>query len=257
MRKLMTMVLLLLSHWAQAITWRPGAVPDPLLAGAECQVNKPASYGGYIYRYPSRFDFVFWPYTDPNNIWYCEQSGYMGFMPAFEEVGAAEKPQIIQYIKDNTFNPDDLLSKIQYLEGLYAVRDLNDEFRNKLLRVFARYHQEAGLYEQADAYRQQALAQIDSELVAGVRPELMVVYLYLGANYHRQFGHHSKSDEYLLRLHEGLQSIEEESLQDLKAYLLDLAPLSQLITPGGALEPNHELIEQFEQQRRAAAASTE
>ena len=257
MRTIMTMVLLVLSSLGQTITWQPTTVPDPLLAGAECQVNQPASYGGYIYRYPSRFDFVFWPLTDTNNIWYCEQSGYMGFMPAFEEIGPAEKPKIIQYIGENTFNPDDLLSKIHYLEGLYAVRDLNDEFRNKLLRVYARYHQEAGLYEQANAYRKQALSQIESELVTGVRPELTVVYLYLAANYHRQFGNLTSSDEYLMRLDEQLQSIEDESLQDFKLYLLDLAPLSQLITPGGALEPNHKLIEQFEQERRTAAESTE
>jgi hypothetical protein len=225
-------------------------VPDPLSEGAKCKVQQWSSYGGYIYSYPSRFDFVFWPNTDANSIWYCEQSGFMAFMSGFDQVGEAEKPRIYNYINEHSFNPDDLLSKLAYLEGLYAVRDLNDEYRNILLRIFARYHQEAGFYEEANEYRKKALRQIESDLEKELRPELTAEYLYLAANYHRQFGDLPLSDEYLLRLDQQLELIKSDALQDFKKYITELAPLSSLITPGGALEPSHELIKEFERNRR-------
>ena len=56
---------------SSGVMWTWTDAPCPL-----CQTKnrfwKWASYGGYIYFTPSRFQFIFWPYTDGNMVYCCK-----------------------------------------------------------------------------------------------------------------------------------------------------------------------------------------
>ena len=72
---------------AWATTWSRILVDDPLLPGRKCRVHAIASWGTYIYEWPSKYDFVFWPVTDEKAIWYCEESGFAAFVDDFDGRG--------------------------------------------------------------------------------------------------------------------------------------------------------------------------
>lgn len=49
-------VVILASQSVFATTWGEAEVADPILTGETCQVSEPASYGSYIYHWPSKYD---------------------------------------------------------------------------------------------------------------------------------------------------------------------------------------------------------
>lgn len=82
---------------AHAITWADDEVDDPFSDGT-CKVHVPMSYGGYIYSYPSKWNGVFWPFTDPMWVWACP-SGFVAFgsdvaFSTEEEMGTEERSRI-------------------------------------------------------------------------------------------------------------------------------------------------------------------
>ncbi|QSX33321.1 hypothetical protein JYB87_16590 [Shewanella avicenniae] len=222
---------------AHATTWSPTEVTDPIVAGAKCQVHEPISYGGYIYNWPSKYDQVFWPLTDENGIWFCEKSGFTAFIGDFDKLTAAERDRIGAFLNDNPPKDSAIETRLALLEHIYALRDTSASFKNRLLRVIARWHQNLGNLEQANQYRQQALAQIKTALAGQLDAYQRLEYLYLAANYSKQFGDDAAADAYLKQLHDAIANADDEQSKNFAAYLNELAPESKLITAGGVLDP--------------------
>ncbi len=240
--KIVLLVLMLYSCSVFSTTWNDTEVPDPLIKGASCQVHKPMSYGGYIYRYPSKYDFVFWPLTNGRSIWYCQASGFMAFMSDFDTVTETEIPVILDYIKANPLTSDDIISKLMYMKGIYQRRDLNDEYRNKLNRVYARYFQNNALFEAANQFRKKAFNDILLQLDQPLSESKQLEYLYLAANYARQFGNPELSDQYLEQLSATIDARDYQA-DNLAKYLKKLMQQTPLITPGGSIDPDPEKVQ--------------
>lgn len=68
---------------ANATTWARDDRDDPFSDG-KCIAHSPVSSGSYIYHWPSKYDLVFWPFTDPHWVWHCPTSGYVAFGSDFE-----------------------------------------------------------------------------------------------------------------------------------------------------------------------------
>lgn len=67
------------------ITWDPAEIECPI-----CQTKNTfmvwGSYGNYIYQFPSKYQLIFWPYTD-NQSWYsCKKCRFSAFMEDFKNV---------------------------------------------------------------------------------------------------------------------------------------------------------------------------
>ena len=229
----------LLAAWAGAagaITWAPKSVPDPLDSTKTCAVNEPVSWGGYIYQYPSKYDLVFWPFTDANGLWVCEDTGYVSFLTDFKKLSDDERKAIAAWLKGRD-KPADVRARLAQLEGIYALRDKDPEFRNELLRTLARWNQDLGDLPRANEYRKTALAQIVTRLDTTL-PELKhLEYLYLAANYTRLFGDTAASDAWLAKLREAAANLKDPKSKDAAGYLLKLADDTPKIKPGGKLDP--------------------
>lgn len=232
------LLLFVLSPVSLATTWGEAQVDDPIKEGAKCEVNEPGSYGSYIYSWPSKYDQVFWPITVPQGIWYCSESGFVAFIGDFDGITDKEKADIAAYLKNREQklgNGKDLLVR---LEEIYALRDKDDAFRNKLNRVLARWYQDLEDIGRANEYRRVALAEIERWLQKGGKDEgRRLEYLYLAANYTRLFGKIEASDEYIARLEQAAENVRSEKLKGFAGYLLELVEDTAYITPGGALNP--------------------
>ena len=220
-----------------ATTWGEVEVDDPIFEGKKCSVHEPASYGSYIYSWPSKYDQVFWPITEKNGIWFCEESGFTAFIGDFSEITDSEVEMIKDYLINNPPQDSSIETQLAYLEKLYSFRVINDAFENRLLRVLARWNQELGNLDKANQYRKEALKGIELSLEEKLDENRNLEYLYLAANYTRQFGDEKKSDHYLSQLRSLIEQVESENAKGFAEYLKELSLDTVYIKAAGALDP--------------------
>ena len=150
---LVVLLVCTLPRLVLATTWSEQEVDDPF-SDAVCTVSSPASYGSYVYHWPSKFDGVYWPHTTMRWVWHCPESGYTSFGDDFEGLNDAEKQRIgafLQSVPMSAFPTGDA-AKLVLLEAIYKLRDKDDEFWGWFLRV------KANLYESlADASRYESI----------------------------------------------------------------------------------------------------
>jgi hypothetical protein len=232
---LLTLVVPALSH---ATTWgKKHKIDDPVQPGQSCVVQKPRSYGSYIYHADSKYDLVFWPLTDARGLWHCKHSGFVSLGGDFSGISEAEQQAINQYLGSTKAKRSDTRSLLERMEAIYQLRSKSDDFDNRLLRVLARWHQQLGDDNKANAYRAKALSHLivmlDTELPLDKRME----YLYVAANYSRQLGQSSQSDAYLEALSQAIDNAESEQEISTGTYFRGLMADTLLITEGGKIEP--------------------
>ena len=230
--KLLVISLLLPTH-ALATTSGSKYIADPI-DGSECRVKVVKSYGSYIYQKRSKYDQVFFPYTSRGGVWHCPKTG---FTTLYKDttITPSEKQAIKKYLDTNYANkkPGYRPSKLQLLEDIYALRDKPAYFENKLLRVLANHHE----LTKANEYRKLAYDQIVLSLSGDLPTRQQMQYLYLAANYARQFGDVQDSDTYIDRLNTVIDSIKEKREVRYARMLKELVKDTVRITKGGSFVP--------------------
>jgi hypothetical protein len=220
-----------------ATSWVDIKVDDPILKGKTCKVNKPSSYGSYIYEMPSKYDQVFWPYSDLNNIWFCKSSGYVSFMNDFDELNEFEKHKIENYLINNKLKNPSGSELLRVLEDLYALRDIDAESRNMHMRAYARLHQSLGNIDMANKYRKNAYIQIKASLQGNLFIYKRLEYLYLATNYTRYFEGLNESHSYYEQLVYEINSLTDDESKGYGEYLKKLVLDSQYIVAGKNFDP--------------------
>jgi hypothetical protein len=86
---------LTLASRAEAITWSAGTIECPVCKKTVA-VQRVASYGSYVYGYPSKYQLVFWPHTDSLSYYFCPDCHYTAFMGEFAKLPADK----VQAVKD-------------------------------------------------------------------------------------------------------------------------------------------------------------
>jgi len=146
---------------ASATTWHQTTVVDPI-SGAECDVPTPASWGSYIYNWPTKYDGVFWPHAVFGWLWYCPTSGYVSFGDDFADITDAEKAKISEFltaIKPTLSDEIDLVTRLWLADRIYALRNKDDAWRARYSRIRA-----VLLEEIANESRRESIALMESGL---------------------------------------------------------------------------------------------
>jgi len=232
-----SLFITLLYYPAQATTWAEQEVADPINQDEVCDVSSPMSYGSYIYQWPSKYDQIFWPKTDPNGIWFCEKSGYIAFMEDFDNLSKDDITRISQYLSENQLDNHTPKDKLKHLEALYALRELDQAKKIQLLRTFAYLNEGLENLAKANALRERALVEIENQISLELEEGQRLEYFYLAANYHRQFGHTEKSDQYIEKLLAAIDGLKDEQLSGFAKYLSELVKETPKISAGGILRP--------------------
>lgn len=226
---------------AMATTWAGTQVNDPIVATAKCKVSEPMSSGSYIYHWPEKYDQVFWPLTDENGIWFCAESGFTAFIDDFKDIPASEKKLIAVYLKENYKGEKTIEAKLKLLEGVYSLRKKDYEFENRLLRVLARWYQNLGNVDTANAYRKRALQGIQLHLQTNLSEARRLEYLYVAANYSSLFGDIQASEKFLTELKQAIEQLKDKKLSGFAKYLSELAKETPQIKPGERLDPKPDI----------------
>ena len=238
MKYLLLGACLTLTMTAHATSWgSKEKVDDPIMDGQSCKVQNVRTFGSYIFRWPSKYDQVFWPQTDERSIWYCKKSGYVAFVDNFKVPNENEREEIRKYLKEHGRRVHGIEGKLERLEALYNLRNLSAAEQNRLIRILARWNQKLGHLDKADQYRHKALDGIVTMLGTQMPDVQRMTYLYIAANYTRQFGDAEASDKYLTRLSSLLASTDQEENKGAISYFKKLMAETPYITMGGAIDP--------------------
>ncbi len=239
-RKLCTSlsVVILASQSVFATTWGDAEVADPIMTGETCQVSEPASYGSYIYHSPSKYDQVFWPYTDQHGIWVCEASGFVGLIGDFT-LSEQEKAAITHYLSAHTPDNTNIVRKLETLEALTAIRDLDGDERNHMKRLLARWYEDLGDPVKANKYRQAALSEIALFLANNAAGEVdeyhRLQYLYVATAYSYHLGKTDDGNTYKQAFEQLSLNLKDPDNLGFADYLKALLEDIRTIPPGGAL----------------------
>lgn len=181
---------------AEAITWVETEVQCPV-----CKTRNvflvPASWGSYIYGYETKFELVFWPFTDSPTVHSCKKCRLTAFMGDFEKVPQEKHAELLKrlagvrleaakggesatkYYKRAVYLDIPLLDRLQAARQVYEVLGRDDDFWCHFERVVGHHYAAAKRQSEADEARTRALRLAEKmmadEARAGERKEFLYI----------------------------------------------------------------------------------
>lgn len=124
------------------------------------------SYGSYIYQWPSKLEFIFWPLTDSYCLYTCSKCKYSAFMWDFKDIGNDTLKLIKKEIANLNLSVidynDKMVNKLEASEKIYKLYEHNPDFWCKFYRTMGYHYNVAGEVEKAKSARLKALSIADS-----------------------------------------------------------------------------------------------
>jgi len=152
------------------------------------------SSGSYIYQWPSKYDGVYWPFTNVNWIWHCPESGYTSFGDDFDRLTSDEVAAIRSFLENSYKKPNTPINtdfKLWLLESTYKIRSKDIAFWAWFKRV------KASIYEGlAGTERYEAIPLLEDEIKLMTPSFDLVQKLYVLGDYYRRNGEDKKAEEY-------------------------------------------------------------
>ncbi len=147
---------------AEATSLVSNREPCPV-CGEQSDVLGVASYGGYIFRWPSRTEYVFWPDTDPEWLFTCRRchlsvlTDDLAGIPQ-DRIGAIrsalEGTQAIGPLEDQKAP---IPARLPIAERVYEAWNPGDREMSRFYRVAGFHYAAAGATAQAERSRRRAL----------------------------------------------------------------------------------------------------
>lgn len=194
--RVLTLLGLMLASPAQAVTWYKTEKVDPI-DGQTIKVKAWGSFGGYVYRAPSKVDQVFFPHTEENWLWFSEDSGYGSFGSDYDkltpEEGVAIKAWLAQNY-DRKQRPKTFVERLAWVERIYALRNKDATFWRGFYCLMAWMTRDDAA--RSLGYVSKALPLLEQELAADPQGERRMEVLYLLGEYSRRIGKLDKARDY-------------------------------------------------------------
>jgi len=210
-KALVVVVSLILSSISHSTTWAPSTITDPI-NGKDCQVHQVASSGSYIYQWESKYDGVYWPFTDENWRWDCRDSGYISFGSDFANLTEEEVKHISDYLAKDSSRYG---GPFERMEKIYKLRNKDDAFWAWFYRVKAYWH-----HSQTNRARHESIPLLERHIET-LAPsfELVQVYFVLG-DYYRRFDDVAKAEEYF-SLARSVQWVNDDGLPQIGSEYIE------------------------------------
>jgi hypothetical protein len=123
-----------------------------------------ASYGSYIYQWPSKYQVIYWPMTDAHVLYSCKKCYFSLFMGDFEELPQDKLQEIQNALKGIEIKGDykhytaiPMSKRLEVAEKMYAALQKNDGFWLMFYRVKGYHYAAEKDQAKADEARKKAL----------------------------------------------------------------------------------------------------
>jgi hypothetical protein len=168
-----------------ATTWSPVEKKCPI-CGTKSVYYEIMSYGSYVYDYPSRFEYIFWPYTDGKALYSCRKCWFTCFMWDFEDIPESKRKDIRKFVDsldlyetNGDYNVIPMSYRLLLAERIYEMLDKDDEFWCHFYRVKGHHLANEEKVAHAAEARTKALniaeGMLQDEGKKGIRKELYII----------------------------------------------------------------------------------
>jgi hypothetical protein len=170
---------------AMATTWAEVTRKCPVCE-TKIQVREVASFGSYIYQWPSRLQMLFWPYTAGAAVHFCKHCHGAWFMGDVDELNPAQKEAIgkkLEKLREEqraeSYDEVPVAYRLKMAAALYGELGENDFFWSHFHRAVGYQLHVAGDAKGAETARGKAL-KVTERMLAGElddaqRKELLIV----------------------------------------------------------------------------------
>lgn len=170
---------------AFAITWFPKEFTCPI-DNEKNTFMVVGSYGNYIYSYPSKYQWLFFPHTDSPTYYICKKCHLTTYMWDFdklpkEKLDAIRK--VLTTIKVSKAFKDyqelTVIERLEIMEKIYAVLDKDDDWWETFYRVKGYHYGKMGEVEKAVAARRKSLGLIQKDFAneKSESPKKLLLYI--------------------------------------------------------------------------------
>jgi len=175
MKRLHRALCVLVLTWASvitvsAITW----VPEDFTCPIDNQKNTflvVASYGSYIYSYPSKYQWLFFPQTDSPTYYICKKCHLATYMWDFDSLPKDKLADIRKALVGikvskafGKYTEVPITERLEIMEKVYRVLGKDDAWWETFYRVKGYHYGKAGDEAKAATERRKSLALIQKEL---------------------------------------------------------------------------------------------
>lgn len=173
-----------------AITWFPKEFTCPV-DNEKNTFMVVGSYGSYIYSYPSKYQWLFFPQTDSPTYYMCKKCHLATFMWDFDELPKDKIPEIRKLLADvkisKAFNDKEytqipVSERLEVMEKVYSVLDKDTEWWEQFYRIKGYHYGKEGKSEKASEARKKSLEMIKAELKNEKSKSPKKLLLYISAS---------------------------------------------------------------------------
>ena len=138
-------LLFTLTFAANSTTWSPIECTCPICKHKH-EYQEVSSYGGYVYNWSSKFQYVYWPLTDSYSVYSCPKCHFSTYMWDFHKVPEDKIALIKEYLAtvtiDNKYEDYDYIpitKRLEIAENVYKILERDNKFWCEFYRLIG-YH---------------------------------------------------------------------------------------------------------------------
>ena len=153
-----------------AITWFPEEFTCPIDKEKNTFMVV-GSYGSYVYSYPSKYQWLFFPRTDSPTFYLCKKCHLATFMWDFDELPKDKLPDIKKVLANvkvsktfKTYQEISVTERLEIMEKVYSVLAKDENWWETFYRIKGYHYGQAGNTEKASEARRKSLELIQKEL---------------------------------------------------------------------------------------------
>lgn len=178
-------VSLLITSNTFAITW----VPEEFTCPLDSEKNTflvVASYGSYIYMYPSKYQWLFFPQTASPTYYTCKKCHLTTYMWDFDKLPKDKFDALRNALKGvtvskkfKTYTELPVSERLEIMEKVYSVLGKDGDWWESFNRVKGYHYGQEGKADQAKAAREKSLESIKKDLgdPKSEKPRKLLLYM--------------------------------------------------------------------------------
>lgn len=153
-----------------AITWFPQEFTCPI-DNEKNTFLVVGSYGSYVYSYPSKYQWLFFPRTDSPTFYLCKKCHLAAYMWDYDKLPKEKLPEIKKVLVNvkvsknfKDYQEISVTERLEIMEKVYSVLDKGDDWWETFYRTKGYHYGQAGNTEKASEARRKSLELIQKEL---------------------------------------------------------------------------------------------
>lgn len=152
---------------ALAITWFPKDFTCPI-DNEKNTFLVVGSYGSYIYSYPSKYQWLFFPYTDSPTYYICKKCHLTTYMWDFDKLPKDKIPELRKLLADvevsknykKQYTEIPVTERLEIMEKVYGVLDKDKDWWEQFYRVKGYHYGKENKTEKAAQAREKSLEMV-------------------------------------------------------------------------------------------------